>query len=212
MDESGELSRAQFEGLLQLLDPDRERAGVRYEQLRRKLIKFFECNACFNPEDLVDETLNRVAQRLDSVNIMDVIAFSWGVARNVAQEARKRTLKTVRISELPLGEESLPGARDAANDIQKNLESTKKFQCLRVCMRRLDSRDRNLFLAYYNAVADRPEYRLRLAETAGMTIGALRVKVNRLRDSLETCVKRCSASWSDIALEGANGEDRGRGN
>jgi DNA-directed RNA polymerase specialized sigma24 family protein len=207
MDDSGELSRAQFEGLLQLLDPDRERAGVRYEQLRRKLIKFFECNSCSNSEDLADETLNRVAQRLDSVNIMDVAAFSWGVARNVAQEARKRTFKTVQISELPQGEESLPGSRDAAHDIHKNLEGAKKFKCLRACMRRLDTRDRELFLAYYNAVADRPEYRQRLAETAGLTIGALRVKVNRLRDTLETCVRRCSASWSNTALESGDAED-----
>ena len=32
---------AAFEGLLQQLDPDRERAGERYEQIRQKLTKFF---------------------------------------------------------------------------------------------------------------------------------------------------------------------------
>src|SRR5260370_8775058 len=55
----GDLTTASFESLLQRLDPDRERAGGKYENIRRKLIKFFQWNDCFAEEDLADEPLGR---------------------------------------------------------------------------------------------------------------------------------------------------------
>lgn len=51
-----------FDNLLRLLDLDRDVAGDKYERLRRKLIKFFEWNACFPAEDLADETFDRVGK------------------------------------------------------------------------------------------------------------------------------------------------------
>lgn len=208
MDDPRDLSRAQFDGLLQHLDADRERAGAAYEQLRRRLIKFFECNSCLNAEELVDETLNRVARRLANEDMSDVAAFAWGVAKNVVLEARKQTLRMVSISELPLGENSLPGEQDPEDEIQKNIESKEKTRCLRICMQRLASGDRRLFLAYYNAPVDRTEYRRNLAQSWGMTIGGLRVRMNRLRDALETCVRKCTASsWSGTAFHGPSRTD-----
>jgi hypothetical protein len=37
-----ELTQSEFDSLLARLDPDRERAGVLYEMLRRKLVQLFE--------------------------------------------------------------------------------------------------------------------------------------------------------------------------
>jgi RNA polymerase sigma factor (sigma-70 family) len=204
MDDSRDLNRTQFEDLLQNLDADRERAGVAYEQIRRKLIKFFECNSCPCPEDLVDETFNRVARRLADDKVGDVAAFAWGVAKNVVLEARRKNRKMVSISELPKGENSLPGEQDPANEIQENIESEKKTRCLHICMQRLGSGERKLFLAYYNAPADRTEYRQRLAQSWGLTIGSLRVRVNRLRNALETCVRKCTSSWGGAVLRNSS--------
>ena len=53
-----------FARLLAALDPDRERAGLRYENIRRKLIEFFEARGSNSPADNADETINRVARRL----------------------------------------------------------------------------------------------------------------------------------------------------
>ena len=188
--------------LASTLDADRDQAGAAYEQIRRRLIKFFECNSCPNPEDLVDETLNRVARKLAGEEIGDVAAFAWGVAKNVVLETRKKTLKMMSISELPRGEISLPGEQDPENKIQKNIESEKKNRCLSICMQRLDPGERKLFLAYYNAPADRTQYRQTLAQSWGLTIGGLRVRVNRLREALENCVRKCTASWRGEALRG----------
>src|SRR5260370_21814440 len=63
----GDLTTASFESLLQRLDPDRERAGGKYENIRRKLIKFFQWNDCFAEEDLADETLDRAPKSWEAL-------------------------------------------------------------------------------------------------------------------------------------------------
>src|SRR4030095_14278178 len=49
-----------FTHLLAKLDADPEKAGEKYEKLRRHLIKFFECRGSFISDELADETLNRL--------------------------------------------------------------------------------------------------------------------------------------------------------
>ncbi|HEV8367877.1 MAG TPA: hypothetical protein VGQ39_08000 [Pyrinomonadaceae bacterium] len=46
-----------FTRLLQRLDPDREQAGEKYEELRRTLIRFFEWRGAPYPEEHADENL-----------------------------------------------------------------------------------------------------------------------------------------------------------
>jgi hypothetical protein len=58
------LTAAAFERLLEALDADRDRAGERYELLRRKLLYLFGCRGLTQVEDLADETLSRVAARI----------------------------------------------------------------------------------------------------------------------------------------------------
>ena len=60
-----EIGRA-WEELCRLagFQPDREAAGARYEQLRRRLLAIFSYRHCPHPEELADETLDRVARKL----------------------------------------------------------------------------------------------------------------------------------------------------
>jgi hypothetical protein len=46
-----ELTQAAFDMLLARLDPDREEAGRKYDEIRRKLTKFFEFWGSSAPED-----------------------------------------------------------------------------------------------------------------------------------------------------------------
>src|SRR5579864_9164930 len=89
-----------FDCLLRHLDSDRDCAGRRYEEIRQKLIRFFAWNDCGMQEDLADEVLDRVALRLESEAVRDLMAFAWGVARNLVRESRKR-LPEVAIDDLP---------------------------------------------------------------------------------------------------------------
>lgn len=180
-----------FENFLKRLDPDRQRAGERYEDLRRRLIKFFEWNACFPAEDLVDETFDRVAQKLAEVDVLDVIGFIWGFAKHVRQEANKRSERMLQISDFP-NRAQLPAQGETPERVvQEEMEEEQRARCLRTCLHRFSDHDRELFLKYHNVQGDHTEYRLRLAQELGVTIGALRVRINRLREKLETCLHNC---------------------
>src|SRR5256885_4134102 len=66
-----------FSKLLARLDPDRERAGEKYEDLRRTLIRFFEWRGAPFPEEQTDETFNRVARKLDEGIGIKNIGGGW---------------------------------------------------------------------------------------------------------------------------------------
>jgi len=173
-----------FQNLLVRLDTDRNQAGEKYEKLRRSLIKFFEWNSCFPAEDLVDETLDRVARKLDVEEVRNVPALALGIARNVRLEAHKRSARLVQISELPQGANS---ARELnlENAIQQKIDQGRRAQCVRLCLRRLSAEERKLFLKYHNPGADAVTERQRLANDYGLTISALRVRINRMREKRE---------------------------
>jgi DNA-directed RNA polymerase specialized sigma24 family protein len=191
---SNVLRSAQFEGLLQRLDPNRDRAGELYEKLRRRLIKFFEWNSCFPAEDLTDETLDRVAQKLTVEVIHDLHAYASGVAKRVRQEAYKQAGKNVPVPDLPNQENFFQDPKNPEQIMQDKAEGQRRSDCLRLCMQRLAGRDRELFLDYHHAADQRMQHRLEIARNLGVTIGTLRVKINRLRDELETCARKCVAS------------------
>jgi len=190
---SDDVLRVQFEGLLQRLDPDRDRAGELYEKLRRKLIKFFEWNFCIAAEDLADETLDRVARKLTEEVIHDLPAYTAAVAKRIKQEANRQALRSVPVPDLPNQEAVLRDPSDPEKIMQDKAESGRRARCLHLCMQRLAERDRELFFTYHREVAARMEYRLNLARKLGLTIGALRVRINRMRDSLESCTRKCMA-------------------
>jgi|SRR5215471_6941234 len=183
----------QFEALLQRLDPDRERAGGKYEDLRRRLIKFFEWNSCFPAEDLVDETFDRVAERLEEVQVLDVAGFAWGFAKHIRQEAYKRSERVVHISDLPEGSQFPAAGKNPEESVHESLEDEWRTRCLRLCLRRLSPRDHEVFLKYHNVKGEHTAYRQQLAADLGTTIGALRVRINRLREKLEGCAQECMA-------------------
>ena len=87
-----ELTPEAFTKLLAKLAADPETAGGEYEELRRRLIKFFEWRGAFFSEDLADETLNRLARKIDEGEEIEknVFALSLGVARFVFLETLKR--------------------------------------------------------------------------------------------------------------------------
>ena len=61
-----ELTQAAFDSFLRVLDPDRGRAGEIYEEIRQRLLKFFEWRSLGDAASRADETLNRLARALQS--------------------------------------------------------------------------------------------------------------------------------------------------
>src|SRR5262245_44155837 len=74
----------------QLSSGSRSHAGA-FAEVRGQLVRFFEWRRAAVAEDLADETLERVAQKLATgAPIGDVRKYLFGVARFVALEASRR--------------------------------------------------------------------------------------------------------------------------
>jgi DNA-directed RNA polymerase specialized sigma24 family protein len=172
------LTQQSFDELLVWLDPDREQAGRRYEEIRLRLIKIFACRGCLEPEDLADETINRVAKKL--VEIRDIFEgnralYFYGVANKVNLEYTRR--KRAPLPEPP---------EQRSDDIEL------EYACLEHCMERLPSGQRELVLQYYQEdKGAKVASRKRLAEQFGIGLNALRIRAFRIRANLQECVQDC---------------------
>src|SRR5207237_9611124 len=83
------LTQDAFDRLLDWLDADRNRAGIKYEEIRHRLIKVLTGRGCMGAEDLADETLNRVAARIGDVTCAyegDHASCFYGVCQNAHLE------------------------------------------------------------------------------------------------------------------------------
>jgi DNA-directed RNA polymerase specialized sigma24 family protein len=180
-----------FERLLHQLDADREAAGRTYELLRRRLVRFFEGRRCAFPEEYADETLNRVARKLDAGEpILDVTTYVIGVARMVVKEAAKTAAKQVAAATAwPAPPHAIP------HDASHADESVLLLDCLHACLDTLAASDRDLIVRYYeNEKQARIRHRQQLAAGLGVEMNALRIRVFRIRTALESCVDGCAAA------------------
>lgn len=185
-----ELTAAALAKLLASLGPDPEQAGARYEAVRLALVKFFDWQGATLVEDLVDETLNRVARKLDEgETLRDVPSYCHGVARLVLLEYRKSAAqRQVDIEEIT------PMAAPAENS-----EPDERRDCLDGCLSELPVESRQLILRYYQDDRQQKiDARAALAAQLGIPLNALRSRAQRIRDRLEQCVKRCLVKKSQV--------------
>lgn len=168
-----------FERLLAALNADRDRAAIEYEQLRHRIIGLLRWWGATRPEELADDTLDRVALKLEEgarIGQGGLGAYVRGVARMVYYESTRQP--------------SMPSlTRDvAAPEGPDDLEETS--ECLDGCLSSLDSRDRTVLLRYYDA-GKAADVRKGLADELGISMTALRIRTHRLRTEVEQCVTAC---------------------
>lgn len=183
-----ELTAEAFAKLLAGFDSNPERAGAKYESIRAALVKFFDWQGAFFPEELTDETFNRVARKLDEgAELRDPATYCHGVARLVLLESRKRA-------------ENRRAEFDEATNIaaQSEAEETptenERRKCFDHCLNELPMENRRLVLGYYqHDKRQKIDGRQAMADQLGLPLNALRSRVQRIRDRLEQCVKRCVA-------------------
>jgi DNA-directed RNA polymerase specialized sigma24 family protein len=192
---SQNLEHPDFEALLRRFDPDTKRGIEKYENLRRRLVKFFEWNGCFSAsEDLANLTLDTVARKPSDLVIRDVGAYSYGAARNILSEFQRRRGRERHFDDSPEVQGSAPES-DPERTLVTAIDLQMRVDCLNSCLRKLKTDDRNLVLDYYSSEASTHIiHRQNLAERIGVSINTLRVRVNRIRRTLEECVKGCRAN------------------
>jgi DNA-directed RNA polymerase specialized sigma24 family protein len=178
------LTAEAFAILLARLGPDAERAGSAYEALRRALVAFFTWRGAATPEECADETLDRLAARLDEgPPVENVPRFARGIARLVLLEHWRRP----DAHRVPL-ERVGPDPRLLASA----LDDQPLQECLHRCLADLTPHGRDLILKYYVAEGrTRIDNRRRLAEDLGISETALRNRAQRLRYRLERCITGC---------------------
>jgi len=191
--ESG-LTADAFTKLLNRLDADRERAGGKYEDLRRTLLRFFEWRAAPFPEEQTDETFNRIARKLDEgIEIANMGSYCHQVARLVCLEAFKgHESRRAPLEEIKL-EATVPDTSDEIADKEQRLT------CLDDCLGQLPGESHELISEYYvDEKRGRIDRRKALAERMGLRRDALANRAQRVRDKLEQCVTRCLKKKSAI--------------
>jgi RNA polymerase sigma factor (sigma-70 family) len=176
------------------LNSDREQAADRYEDVRHMLITFFEFRGSFNPEEQADETINRVARRISEGQEINasIETYAYAVARNIWREC---LAQPHRIDSL---DQSLPDKRSFQNSHQLNIQAAereeleRRLDCLERCIQGLPSNQRELITNYYQGEREsKIKNRKDLALALGIPLNALRIRVSRLRDQVEECVRTC---------------------
>jgi RNA polymerase sigma factor (sigma-70 family) len=181
-----------FDRLLLYLDQDREQAAGKYEDLRQMLITFFEFRGLADPDHLADETSNRIARRLSEGEQIDVrpSTYFYAVARNVWREQIAKPGKAgPSINDLPAGVLARD-SRALSADAAMRASRERRLDCLEQCLAELPAESRELIMTYYGGEQlSRIQSRKDLAERLGIQPNALRIRVCRLRDKLERCVR-----------------------
>jgi hypothetical protein len=169
---------------LSWLSPDREEAGTKYVELKRKLTKYFIRGGCHVPDQLADDTLDRACKNFAEGKVdrsVDPNAYCFGIARNVLREYWRK---------------KQPGALDPDFPFVETEPtwSERELACLEKCLAQQNGHDRDLLTSYYEYTGSaKIKKRKEMAETGG-GMNALRLRVHRtmniLRDCVTTCLRR----------------------
>jgi DNA-directed RNA polymerase specialized sigma24 family protein len=178
-----------FHRLLAWLDGGVDSGGAKYLEMRRRLVRYFDRKNCLRPDELADETLNRVARRLaEEGGIHDTppARYCYIVARFVFLEYQRGPENRNVCLELQPEPACAPDQEPSA------AEKTKRLDCLDGCLRKLKREDQQIILDYYRGEQRvKIQRRRELAARLGVTVNALSIRACRIRDRLEQCLADC---------------------
>ncbi|HET6978801.1 MAG TPA: hypothetical protein VFI24_20885 [Pyrinomonadaceae bacterium] len=169
-----------FDALLEWLDPDRDKAGQRYEAIRAGLIRIFVAKGLSDSEHYADESIDRVMKKVPEIResyVGDPARYFHGVARNILLEAGRR--REIPTDELPQGTTPEPFRSDTS-------------ECLSKCLELLSQDKQELILDYHLYQGrEKIVHHQQMASELSITEGALRTRAHHLRVNLEKCVNQC---------------------
>jgi DNA-directed RNA polymerase specialized sigma24 family protein len=196
------LTHASFHRLLNWLNEEKEEedlvsGGQKYEEMRQKLIAYFDRRNCRSPEDLADETLNRVALKLEekgSITNVTPAQFCFIKARQILHEYwRRPELKEVALEDALITDPPDRHSSLVANPDEGQDEQEKQMRCLERCLQNLKRPDHDLIIRYYYGEERvKIDNRQKLADELGISSKALVVRALRIRKRLEECVEICA--------------------
>src|SRR5437868_4888021 len=123
------ITQEKFDELLAWLHSEREQAGIKYEEIRRSLIKILAWRGCHDAEGLADETINRVADKVHELKASyqgDPAIYFYGVANRLSKECHREERTQVPVEEIN-GPASLP----PENIEEPQDEFEREYECLK---------------------------------------------------------------------------------
>jgi len=178
------LTPESFDKLLVAFGGDRDAGGEKYLEIRSNLMRFFEWRGCSFPEDHADETINRIAKRIDEgEEILNPSGYAMGVARLLLLEIIKsRQREQSALTEMGTSSEAYEAPEDG----------DQRLDCLQNCLQTLSTDNRELILEYYQGEkSEKIQNRKKLLDRLGIPVNTLRMRALRLREKLQTCVEEC---------------------
>jgi DNA-directed RNA polymerase specialized sigma24 family protein len=173
------ITQEHFDQLLDWLSPDREKAALQYECIRKRLIKIFLCRGSNTPDQLADATFDRVAKKLREIRpdyVGEPAHYFYGVANYIWQEGLRKNKPPVAVAPPP----PAPPTEDDQRD----------FACLEKCLDELPERERDLVIRYYQQEKHaKIDDHQKMAEELGLSLNALRIRICRIRSILLNCVE-----------------------
>jgi DNA-directed RNA polymerase specialized sigma24 family protein len=159
--------------LLAIMDSHPGRAEEKYLHLFATLVKYFEWNRKPDPEDMAQETLRRAFARFQEgqrITIEDPAGYFFGIARNLIRESwRAPQVEQLEDQEPPRSEPPF-----------HNLTQGEQLVFLRECLGKLPKDEFEMLLAYVEGEGEV------WARKAGLPLGAMRMRIHRIRKRLES--------------------------
>lgn len=172
-----------LQGLFEICSSNQDEAGIVYNELRNSLVRFFQIKGDFDPDEAADSTLDRAALKIPKDTLIEnLTGYCFGVARFIFLERIKHTKR--------LNSAAVEFYRQR-NLSQINSETNDEFLVFRECFEKLTDIEQ-LFLRGYFAdltFAELEKSRRQICVENDITPNNLRLKVFRLRQRLENCVK-----------------------
>ena len=159
-------------------------------------MKYFDRKNCRAPEDLADETFNRVMRWLEQEgkeHDLEPAKICYNTARFVFHEyLRKADREAEDFNELPSTKQPLESPHTIAEIMEEQAEQEEQLACLESCSQKLPAADFDLILRYYYGEQRvKLDQRKALAAAHGMSASTLSVRTCRIRNKLRDCVIKC---------------------
>lgn len=162
--------------------------GEVYEGVRARLVGFFRWRGAVDPEGYADRVFDRVASKLaagEAITARNPAAYLLAVARYIHLEGKKEEAR------LRVAAEASPSAEPV---------DEAPYEALEACLAELHPSQRALVLRYHaGSGRGRIDGRQAIADELGISLTGLRMRVFRIRQRLERCLRRCGASETDPA-------------
>lgn len=157
---------------------DRDRGAVRYEEIRRRIIRIYRNRGCHYAEEIADETADRLcrkAKELKDIYEGDPALYFYAVAKKVYLESLKPKPR------------ALPPPPPEHSE-----EDERRHLCLDACLEGLKPHSRDLILQFYQGEKrEKIDNRKRLARQLGIDNRALNLRALRIRQELRQCMRKC---------------------